>query len=162
VKLRVAVSEIGKLSGRSPSAIAWGNDGFFYIGEAAVEQDGTGGRELRFARLGVAPVSLSPQIRNPLDITRGPANSLLVELGDNTKRYLGVIWFPDEETFIPIERNVFPDEDPSDIHNFYYSETTKRLIATTNERLCATLIEPLLKLPHISAITGRAVKTSLS
>ena len=133
--------------------LAWGDDGFFYVGENGKRQ-----RQLYHVRRGQPRVPHLPTLQNVMYIQRGPSGSVILKQGENKKGTLGVLYFPDEQAFIPIEPELFPDEDPDDVRALLFSEGSKRLIAATSSRLWAVPIEPLLKSPWYNAETGRAIK----
>lgn len=158
VTLERVVPDVGRISGRKGVVIPWGEDGFIYEGQAPPERDPLGGREIKLGRPGTAPVPAALAIHNAMEFTSGPDRSLIVKQGDNKRRSLGAIWFPNDDAFIPIERKVFADEDPHDINHLYYSRATGLLIACTDCRFWATPIAPLLTERRVNATSGRLIK----
>ncbi|MEX2168789.1 MAG: hypothetical protein WD851_05740 [Pirellulales bacterium] len=122
-----------------------GLDGFYFFHE----EEG-----LFSVRRGEAAVRHLPKLNNVRGISPGPGNSVLVrEFGERSD--LGKLYFPDEQTYVRIEPDVFPDEDPFDIRSLHYIKECDRLIAATPYRLWSRPIEYVLSLPRYNAATGR-------
>jgi hypothetical protein len=135
------------------AGFAWGEDGFFFVGQNEQRH-----RQLYHIRRGCPRVPHAQRVENVMRVERGPDHSVILKQGDNKKGTLGVIYFPDEQAYIPIEPELFRDEDPDEIHALLFSEGSRRLIAATPSRLWAVPIAPLLEAPRFNAVTGRAIK----
>ena len=140
----------GRWSWKNRCALApCGHDGI-YCYDCYDRDDGG----LFSVRRGQEPVRHLPKVNRIQGITPGPGDSLLVHELDQ-RGDLGKLYFPDDQTYIRIEPEVFADEDPSEILSLHFVEECDRLIAATAKRLWAMPMEHVLSLPRYNAATGR-------
>lgn len=128
--------------------LAYGPNGFFYLSD----------NRLFSVRRGEPPVSHLPKLDNIMSVSPGPMGSLLLKEGDNKRGDLGKLYLPDDGTYIRIEPECFPDEDPDDIHSLHYVADIERVLAATPERFWAISAATALSKPRYHASTGRKAR----
>ena len=154
-RLEVTFPKFAYLVRSSVRTVPWGQDGFFYIGRAEERK-----RSLFYARRGqpigepVLPIAIDTMYISP-----GLPGTVLITQGMNKRGDKGALYFIEENTYIPIPPELFPDEDPREIHNLYWAQRASKLIATTFYRMWALPIENVLSLPRYNAATGRKMKS---
>jgi hypothetical protein len=129
-----------------------GPDGFFHAGEYS--------KALWSSRRGEAPTRHLPKVEANIQwMSPGPQGSVLLKFGYSKRDGLGVLYFPEEEVYLRLEDELFPDEDPDDIRSLHWAGQCGRLIAVTPARLWAISIETVLALPRYNATTGRKLRS---
>jgi hypothetical protein len=143
------------MSGRP--TVPWGTDGFLYLHYELVDP-GTYTQTLMSVRRGQPPVRHLPKHDLVMRISPGPENGVLMRLGYNNKGDIGLVYFADEQVYIRLQDDLFPDEDPDSIRAFHWAAGCGRLVALTDKRFWAVPIETVLALPRVNARTGRQVR----
>jgi hypothetical protein len=136
--------------------VAWGPDGFLYLHHERVTPSKYI-QTLRSARRGQAPTRHLPKHDLVMRISPGPEGAVLVKLGHNRQGDLGLVYFPEDGTYIRLEEELLPDEDPDDVDTLHWAPGCGRLIALTDKRFWAVPIETVMALPRVKATTGRQV-----
>lgn len=98
-------------------------------------------------------------VTNAMFLTPGPDGSIIVKEGDNRSDHLGKLWFPAQERFIPIEPELFGDEDPDQIRSIHWLESRARFVACTRERIWSIPIDAVLSQQRYRADNGRKIKS---
>ena len=97
--------------------LPWGEDGFYYL------QD----REIFRARFGSKPEKVMTGVENVMGIHPGPEGSILFYLGDNDAGYVGGIWFPEDDNYIPFRPSELNSKLSShDFDSVHWSDKTRR------------------------------------
>jgi hypothetical protein len=153
--------EIGSWLQYNPPTVPYGPDGFFWL-QRDMPEPGHYTQMLRSVRRGEEPVAHLPRFPSVIAISPGPEGAVLVHIGHNKKGYRGLVYFPDDDYYIPLEPEPFDasdcEEDSDDIQFLHWAEGCGRLIAPTHHRLWAVPIETILDSPRIKASTGREIK----
>jgi hypothetical protein len=68
--------------------------------------------------------------------------------------------FPDEQTFIRIDKDILVELDPRTVRTFRWMPTVESLIFATPSALWAAPIDPLLSQQKYSCLTGRKIKSA--
>jgi hypothetical protein len=100
------------------SAVAWG-DGFFYVS----------GNEIFQARRGREPCRAWPDADNVQGLTPGPPGSVLVQHRHyrNDRGLIGRIWFPDDDSFVPLRKNDILRQPRQPFGSLHWSAGTRQL-----------------------------------
>jgi hypothetical protein len=116
----------GKLTRKWPSGInepyeftsvPWGRNGFYFIEDRSVYR----------VKPGAPREPVMSAVENVMGIRLGPDGSILFNLGDNDPGYIGGIWFPDEDTYIPLGIGEISEKvTTSDIGTLHWSDATRR------------------------------------
>ncbi len=129
-----------------------GDDGFFYTGY------GKQSPLLEIHRNDADPRRHLPILDHVMSVGAGPPGSLLCRAGHNKKGYLAVLYWPGEDAFIPIEEELFPEEDPDEFTSYLWMDNLGLMLAGTGRRLWAVPAEAVLNLPRKHAGTGRRIR----
>ncbi len=124
-----------------------GDDGLFYLAKRELMEIHRGGKSVHRG---------SKKWTNILGISPGPQGTLLLEGVHPTDGLLGVLYFLENETFIPIEPELLGDQEMYGL--FAWIPTIDRIVASTEKSLYAVPTETVLSLPRYSVKTGRKVK----
>lgn len=141
------------------SFVPFGTDSFFCVCDLAPLHpeevaDEFGAQGLFFIRRDSDSVRHLPKIKRIEAITPGPNNSVIV-IEPWNRPDLGKLYFPEEETYVRLETDLFEDEDPTYIRSLHYVSQCERLIAVTPDRIWARPISEILELPRYNAASGR-------
>jgi hypothetical protein len=119
--------------------VPWGQDGFFFIDE----------REVYRVKPGKPRQPVMAGVENVMGIRPGPSGGLLFHLGDNDAGYVGGIWFPDEDAYIPVRIGELSDKlTTTEAGTIHWSEATDRFYFATRSGIFTVPGEEILEREH--------------
>jgi len=118
--------------------LPWGDDGFYYFEDRSVFR--------------VKPDTKREQVmtgvENVMGFWSGPNGSILFYLGDNDTGYVGGIWYPNDDVYIPIRPSEFSTKLSShDFDSVHWSDKTRHFYAVVRDGVFTVPAEQLLGRP---------------
>lgn len=136
----------GREFGNHFTSVRFGADGFYFISQRRVSLACRGGPIEQFL----------PRITNAMAVAEGGNGSLLVREGTNSGGRLGVLWYPKEGVYYPIDPEVLvPDEDPDEVGSLFVDVAGARVLFVTTSRIWSSPLSRILNGPAYNADTGR-------
>ncbi|MFB8282711.1 hypothetical protein [Nocardia colli] len=102
------------------TSVPAGDDGFFYLSD----------RDLYEIHRGGTPIRHGAAWTNVMAVRPGPDGGLLLKLGGNDEGDVGVLYFPEQGTYIPLPPEIFDDR--SSYSALYWSREADRIIVSGN------------------------------
>ncbi|MFG1793013.1 hypothetical protein [Nocardia sp. NPDC049149] len=98
------------------TSVPAGDNGFFYLSN----------RDLHEIRRGGAPIRHGEAWTNVMAVRPGPDGGLLLKFGGNDEGHVGVLYFPESRTYIPLPPELFDDRDSYSA--LYWSRAADRIV----------------------------------
>ncbi len=94
-----------------------------------------------------------------MSISPGPGVSVFVaDMYQGTDK-LGILYFPDDETYLRIPYDFFEGKISGSVNNFWWDEPTDRMVVYTNgQQVLTAAMDHVLNLPRFNAKTNRPLK----
>ena len=120
--------------------VPWESDGFYYLAQRRVWR----------TRPGVPPQRVMAALDSVMGIRPGPEGSLAFRLGNNPAGYIGGLWFPDDDTYIPLESGELSAEASSSAFDgLAWPEASERVYVIAEHGLFTLPVEGLLARPRL-------------
>lgn len=121
-------------------SVPWGQDGFYYLE----------GRRVYRVKRGAPREHVMTGVENVMGIRPGPEDGLLINLGNNDAGFLGGLWFPDEDAYIPVSIQQLSGKLTSfDVSTIHWSAATRRFYFVGRRGVFTVPDARLLDQPHV-------------
>ncbi len=116
--------------------VPWGRDGFYFIEDRVVYR----------VKPGTPRERVMSAAENVMGIREGPDGSILFNLGDNDPGYISVIWFPDEDTYIPVRIGEISEKlTTTEVDTVHWSQATRRFYFVARRGIFTVSGEQILR-----------------